>query len=135
MSPTLTYPRPRLWRGGLTRPRRDKLTLEGDWLWDLLYRYHGGRERAIGGLEIGKLKGLKLREVTELVHEVRQAGFLLASCTEGYFYPRTREEKDDYLQRERRRVMDQLRTHRQQRQAPCEEEQEELEAQEEGRMF
>lgn len=119
----------------LRRPRTSQLSLDGEWLWNLIYRYHGGRERAIGGREIGKLKGLTLREVTELVHEVRQAGFLLASCTEGYFYPLTKAEKEEYLARERGRVMDQLHTHNLQKRAPCEEEQEELEAMEKGRMF
>jgi len=129
MSTATTY------RQHLKRPDSAKLSPEGLWLWNLVYNYHSGRGRAIGGREIGRFKKLKLREVTELVHEVRQAGFLLASCTEGYFYPITRAEKDEYLARERGRVMDQLHTHNLQKKAPCEEEQEELRAQEDGRLF
>jgi len=129
MSAIATY------RQHLKRPDGRKVSVEGQWLWNMVYNYHSGRERAIGGREIGRLKKLKLREVTELVHEVRQAGFLLASCTEGYFYPLTRAEKEEYLARERGRVRDQLYTHNLQKKAPCEEEQPELDAQEEGRLF
>lgn len=120
----------------LKRPDISLLSENARRLWELIYQYHRGRWAVITAQEIrDKLHLGDIREVTELVYEVRNAGCLLASCPQGYYYPCSRESKEEYLQRERGRVMNQLRTHRLQRSAPCLEEIEELAKQEEGRMF
>lgn len=104
-------------------------------LWDFLRWYHCGEKRAITAQTLAETREENERELTQMVHNLRSAGFLVVAGAGGYFVPESQEEKERYLRRERGRILELLQVYNRLKRSPAVEELKVLEAQEAGRMF
>lgn len=69
-----------------------------------------GAKNAIHQSEIIKLTGLSSREVTIIMENLRRSGEVIISSCQGYYKPETVEELTDYINRERNRAKNILKT-------------------------
>lgn len=70
----------------------DELTHEEQKVWDVV-RLYRGKENAIKGSKIAEWTGLEYDYIRSVIaHLINHHGYLIASCSKGYFIPQTSKE-------------------------------------------
>ena len=70
----------------------------------IIHALRKGRINAVKSDELEELTGLDSRDTRQCIERLRRSGVVICSSNDGYFYPETRAELQDFIHKEAARA-------------------------------